>query len=295
MVTRDRQTADTTLDPCDGFRYMSSNDSVQCLFSSPFTSLSMGRRPWATPEQLKFLHSHTHELPQAKAGTGLNVLYARVAKDFLVHWEAEPYSTHKAPTATASELEDLAKAQLNDVRFTLVCVYSTVDGRQQRVTNWYKRFLKGSGDGRSPGPYKKPHALDLTGRSARKKPPYQLHQAFSVLHWRPKDSPLRREVNDLWAKRQDDEACRFLSPFIKKSRSIISLTRLQFHMVVMEWKCSMLHLNELATLRSWIDEQRALNERPWAEEAKVYGDDLVAENRHIQRLIFIFYLLRTRC
>lgn len=60
-------------------------------------------------------------------------------------------------------------------------------------------------------------------------------------------------------------------------------------MAVMQWKCSLLTLDELATLRNWIGEQRDLNERPWAEEAKAYGDDLVGENRHIQRSAAILY------
>ena len=76
-----------------------------------------------------------------------------------------------------------------------------------------------------------------------------------------------------------------LSPFVKSSGGIESLSRLQFHMVVMQWKCSLLSSDELATIHDWIAEQRALNDCPWAVEAKAYGDDLVAENRHIQRSV----------
>ena len=166
-------------------------------------------------------------------------------------------------------------------------MYSTIDFQHQRVKNWYKQFLKKSKDDRSQGPYQKPRTLDLTGRSARKKPPYQLHQAFSVLHWRPKNSPLRREVKDLWEKRQEDAVHQLLNPYIKGGGNIVSLTRLHFHMTVMQWKCSMLSSDESATLYDWIDGQRALNERPWAEETKACGDDLVAENQHIQRSVII--------
>lgn len=246
----------------------------------------MGRRPWATPEQLEFLRSYLHELPQAKAGTGQNVLYARVAQDFLVRWEAEPVSPHTAPDATASERKDLAASRLQDVRSISTYVYSTADCRHQRVVYWYKEFLKKSSKNRSlTKPYQKQHPLDLTGRSARKKPPYQLHQAYSVIHWRPTGSPLRLEVNDLWTKRQDDMVRGLLNPFIKEGGDIISLTRLQFHMAVMQWKCGSLSPDDLATLRDWIDEQRVLNERPWAVEANAYGDDLAAENRHMQRFV----------
>ena len=115
MATRHRQTANAALVSSDGFRFILSNVSVPCSFSSPFPSPPMGRRPWATPEQLVFLHSYTHQLAQAKAGSGLNVLYARVTQDFQISWTPEPYSPLKAPTATPSQLDELTKAQLYDV------------------------------------------------------------------------------------------------------------------------------------------------------------------------------------
>ena len=49
----------------------------------------------------------------------------------------------------------------------------------------------------------------------------------------------------------------------------------------------MLSSDELTTLHDWIDGQQALNGRPWAEEAEACGNDLVAENQHIQRLVII--------
>lgn len=154
---------------------------------------------------------------------------------------------------------------------------------------WYKKYLKKqkliTKNGRSQEPYLNQRPLDLTGRSARKKPPYQLHQAFSVLYWRPNDSPLRREVNSLWEKRHDNAVKECLDPHVKASGGVASLSRLQFHMAVMLWKCSSLSPDELATLHGWIDEQRALNGCPWAAEADAYGDSLVAENRHIQRSV----------
>ena len=245
----------------------------------------MGRRPWATPEQLVFLRSYQHELPQAKAGSGLNVLYTRVARDFMLRWQPEPFIPDDGSTATAEQLSDKVKARLYDVRFVFPSIYSTVHSLHQRVMNWYKEFLKSSKKGRSRRPYQRPRPLDLTGRSNRKKPPYQLYQAFSVRNWCPKDSLLRREVDDLWARRHCDVVREPLSPFVKASGGIMSLTRLQFHMVVMEWKCSSLSSGELAALRDWISEQQTLNECPWTEEAKTYRDSLVAENRHIQRLV----------
>jgi len=284
MVTHDRQTAGVPAPGLsDGFCYLLHCDpAVRCL-NPPLLSFPMGRPSWATAEQLVFLRSYLHELPRARAGTGLNVLYKHIAQDFLVRWEPEPVAPQFAPSkATASELKDLAKVQLYDVSFVLTCAYSTVNGQYQRVMYWYKEFLKASSKKSSQGPYEKQRPLDLTGRSARKKPPYQLHQAYSVVHWRPMGSPLRHEVNDLWIKRQDDVVSKPSNPFIKEGADIISLTRLQFHMAVMRWKCSSLSPEELATLFDWIDKKRALNDCPWAVEAETYGDDLVAENRHIQ-------------
>jgi hypothetical protein len=51
--------------------------------------------------------------------------------------------------------------------------------------------------------------------------------------------------------------------------------------------------DEAATLQDWIDRQRALNDRPWAIEADAYGDELVAENRHIQRSVFVLYYCKS--
>lgn len=65
-------------------------------------------------------------------------------------------------------------------------------------------------------------------------------------------------------------------------------------MAVMQWKCSLLSPDKSAALHDWIDEQRALNDCPWAVESKVYGDDLVAENRHIQGLVLYHVLSRVR-
>ena len=77
------------------------------------------------------------------------------------------------------------------------------------------------------------------------------------------------------------------------SRGILSLSWLQFHMTVMSWKCSLLSADEVGTLQDWVDTQWAPNDHPWAVKADVYGSDLVAENWHIQRLMFIIYLCKS--
>ena len=85
--------------------------------------------------------------------------------------------------------------------------------------------------------------------------------------------------------REDAVICAPLAPFIKPNKPLASLTKLQFHMLVMRWKCSLLTCSELATLRDWIGDQKALNDCPWAMEANEYEDDQLTENRHLQRLV----------
>lgn len=157
MVTHTPRTADV-LSPAlsDTFYCLSLNGSEAHLFTSLCVSLlPMGRRSWATDEQLKFLHSYTSELSKAKAGIGHNVLYLQIAEDFLVRWEAEPLTSVAAlaasraarvapsttpdtsPTTpdtspitqadprslTPEELKAYAKTRLQNVCFILVCVF----------------------------------------------------------------------------------------------------------------------------------------------------------------------------
>ena len=56
----------------------------------------MGRRTWTTPIQLEFLSSRVPELPGAKAGIGMNVLYAQNAQEFLTRWGAESFTIEAA-------------------------------------------------------------------------------------------------------------------------------------------------------------------------------------------------------
>ena len=136
--------------------------------------------------------------------------------------------------------------------------------------------------------------LDLSGKSRRKKPPYQPHQAFSIIYWRPKDSPLRREVEDLWARRNEDSVHEMLKPFLNDAvkSSTSTSEKLLFHMAVMRWKYSLLNLDERTALHNWIAEQRTskgtARALPWSEEAVEHGDDLFAENVHIQKCVFWF-------
>jgi hypothetical protein len=100
----------------------------------------MGRRSWASADQLKFLLSYVDEIPQARLGSGQNVLYARVAQEFLTRWEPEPITaveafeamaatsdvkaaTSDAKTITPEKLKELAEARLYRVCFIFVLVF----------------------------------------------------------------------------------------------------------------------------------------------------------------------------
>jgi hypothetical protein len=226
MVTHGRRAADVLASVLnDKYLRSPSQDSTATPFHSPRFSLPMGRRSWATLKQLEFLRSYLPEVSGASGGVGKNVLYTRIAQEFLTRWEPEPVTpvavaktavptakavtsttktvastattlTPAAETLTPEKLKELAETRLHDVRFAFTCTCPTVDGRHQRVKYWYKKTLKElkSTNSQVPYkaqvPYKKQHRFDITGRGARKKPPYQLHQAFSVVNWRPKDSPL---------------------------------------------------------------------------------------------------------
>ena len=86
MVTHGRQTVGV-LPPVLGntLSYLLSNDTTLRLFTLPRVSFLMGRRTWTTPVQLDFLFSRVPELPGAKAGIGMNVLYAQITQEFLTH------------------------------------------------------------------------------------------------------------------------------------------------------------------------------------------------------------------
>ena len=91
----------------------------------------MGRRTWTTPVQLEFLSSRVPELPGAKAGIGMNVLYAQIAQEFLTRWGAESFTIEAAEAVirlepdfnpkeeiviTPERLKALAETRLRNVR-----------------------------------------------------------------------------------------------------------------------------------------------------------------------------------
>ena len=132
MVTHGRQTVGV-LPPVLGntFYYLLSDDTTLCLFAPPRISFLMGRRTWTTPVQLEFLSSRVPELPGAKAGIGMNVLYAQIAQEFLTRWGAESFTIEAAEAVirlepdfnpkeeiviTPERLKALAETRLRNVR-----------------------------------------------------------------------------------------------------------------------------------------------------------------------------------
>jgi len=127
--------------------------------------------------------------------------------------------------------------------------------------------------------------LDLTGKATRRKlTPYQLHQAYSIKYFRPTDSPLRKEVADLWNRRDEPDVADILTPFMKTD---FAVNRLNFHNAIMRWKCSLLTQEEIQTLEDWIAESLHTKEegiaKPWTVGEG--EDELSEENEYIQRYI----------
>lgn len=124
--------------------------------------------------------------------------------------------------------------------------------------------------------------IDLSAKPARKTSEYQQHHAYSVRYYRPEGSALRKEVDDLWNRRNQKAVLDLLTPFAN-DRPL--KTRLDFHNATMAWKCSLLTKDEAEELKEWnenvtLERQEKLL-KPW-----VSGDcdnDLAAENEFIQR------------
>ena len=255
--------------------------------------LGMGRRPWATPEQLEYLNTFVCQLPRAKSTTRLKMLYAQVYEGFLKRWAPPPVRPEPGTSPSPEELVAQAKEKLEQVSVPLHEPSTNILTACQRIINWYGEQRKKGKHSALPYSEPTPHILDLSGKSKRKKTPYQPHQAYSVLYWQPVDSPLRLEVEDLWARRNEDSVHETLKPFLKDTvrTSASTSEKLLFHMAVMRWKCSLLTPDKMATLHNWIGEQQksadAKRALPWSGEAIEHGDDLFAENTYIQRYVLI--------
>lgn len=125
----------------------------------------------------------------------------------------------------------------------------------------------------------------MTGRSARKPPPLQDYQAYSLIHFQTEDSPLREEVEDLWARRDEQDVIDKLSPFMFKEKH--SDVRMLFHNAVMRWKCSLLSKDGRQELQDWIkcdaEKKWDMIQHPWKSFPGVEEDEITAENQFVQK------------
>ena len=113
---------------------------------------------------------------------------------------------------------------------------------------------------------------------------YQLHHTYSIRYHQDADSPLRKEVNDLWDQQGDEDVIEQLAPFTKADDPSGD-SRLNFHNAVMCWKCSLLTDEELQEMAEWIANSVAEKEevisKPW--KAGQVEEGLSVENEYIQR------------
>lgn len=126
--------------------------------------------------------------------------------------------------------------------------------------------------------------LDLTGKADRKPAPQQFHHAYSIRFYRPKDSPLRKEVEGLWKQREEQSVITKLTPFMTTGSFNVHL---DFHNAVMRWKCSLLTDEERQEHQDWINQNALEKEKemkePWRAMRGEDDDVDTTENEHIQR------------
>ena len=152
---------------------------------------------------------------------------------------------------------------------------------RQQIRDWFKKRRKTAAAASQLQPKA---VLDLTGDRIRKPPPKQFHHAYSNIYFRPDDSPLRVEVEDLWNRRGEEEITNKITPFANKGDDLNN--RLFFHNAVMRWKCSLLNEDERRGVEEWIehDVQERWDEvkHPWKATRTDGEDDMTAENRFVQ-------------
>ena len=114
-----------------------------------------------------------------------------------------------------------------------------------------------------------------------------LYQAYSNVYFKPEESPLRDEVQDLWERRGEQEIIDKLSPFANRGDNFNN--RMLFHNAVMRWKCSLLNEDERRQLEEWVenDAQERWEEvkHPWKVKQTQDMDEMTAENRFIQEYV----------
>ena len=103
------------------------------------------------------------------------------------------------------------------------------------------------------------------------------------MHFQPDDSPVRKEVKDLWTRRKEKDVVDQLSAF--KGQQDADSPML-FHNAVMRWKCSLLSEDERHELQAWterdVEKKWDAIQHPWRVCKDEEVDDLTAENQFIQ-------------
>ena len=243
----------------------------------------MGRPPWASPEQIEFLTGYSLDLDGQKEHQGLTAHYDRVADRFMEKWPTIP--TNEERQRVASEGGDLQV--IANTRRKRVSLFPTsppwlgVDPVYcQQIHQWFKTFRRNR-----DRPSQPKTVLNLTGKITRKVAPHQFHHAYSIQFYRPDNSQLRQEVDELWSRREEQSVIDMLAPFMTQGGAANPNKILNFHNAVMRWKCSLLTDEEREAHHDWIEEdarQRAEEaEKPWKAEG--CSSELAAENEFIQR------------
>jgi len=165
------------------------------------------------------------------------------------------------------------------------------DHIHQQIKEWFKSRRKGGGQSQPT------ELLDLTGKTSRKPTPYQIHHAYSIRYHREPDSPLRKEVEDLFGRRENQDIIDLLGPF-STAKDLATGSRLNFHNAVMRWKCSLLTEEERQEMDDWIArstaEKKEINSKPWKAVKDDEKDELSVENEFIRRCVLFPDTARTR-
>jgi hypothetical protein len=99
----------------------------------------MGRRSWATPEQLEYLKLFVPLLTHAKENTGLGILYSQVYVGFLKTWAPVPIVPTCGTSLTPKELLVEANTKLKQVSLVLNESSVHVLTPCQCIVNWYSQ------------------------------------------------------------------------------------------------------------------------------------------------------------
>jgi hypothetical protein len=152
----------------------------------------------------------------------------------------------------------------------------------QRIASWYGNLHRK----KKTSPTVPKPVLDVTGKSTRKKPPLQKWQAYCIQNYRPLGSPLRDEVEALYASRDKPTAISFILPFLPPDTDLASVTPLAFLSAFMRERCTHLSPEEDNELEVYIEEQELLalehRDQPWFLDDDYEDKPLLAENRYIQ-------------